>query len=145
MTQAREGDTVRVHYTGRLEDGTVFDSSENRDPLEFTIGNGEVVQGFERAVVGMEPGEERTTTIQPEDAYGPHLEEMTITIGRDQFPADIEPEPGQQFQIQQPDGWAAIVTVADVTESGVTLDANHPLAGKPLTFEIRLVEIVETA
>ncbi|MGB4279411.1 MAG: peptidylprolyl isomerase [Methanoculleus sp.] len=144
MAQAREGDTVRVHYTGRLEDGTVFDSSENRDPLEFTIGDGEVIPGFERAVAGMEPGEVKTATIQPEDSYGPRLDDMTITIDRDQFPADIEPEPGQQFRIQQPDGWATIVTVTRVTESGVTLDANHPLAGQPLTFEIRLIEIVET-
>ena len=144
MAQAREGDTVRVHYTGRLEDGTVFDTSENQEPLEFTLGDGEVIPGFERAVAGMEPGEVKTATIQPEDAYGPRLDDMTITIDRDRFPADIEPEPGQQFRIQQPDGWAAIVTVTRVTESGVTLDANHPLAGQPLTFEIRLIEIVET-
>ena len=83
MAQAREGDTVRVHYTGRLEDGTVFDSSENRDPLEFTIGDGEVIPGFERAVAGMEPGEVKTATIQPEDSYGPRLDDMTITIDRD--------------------------------------------------------------
>ena len=144
MAQAREGDTVRVHYTGRLEDGTVFDTSENQEPLEFTLGDGEVIPGFERAVAGMEPGEVKTATIQPEDAYGPRLDDMTITISREQFPPDIKPEPGQQLQIQQPDGWAAIVTVTRVTESGVTLDANHPLAGQPLTFEIRLIEIVET-
>src|SRR5690554_4008368 len=128
MAQAKEGDTVQVHYTGKLEDGTVFDSSEERTPLEFTIGSGQIIPGFERAVVGMEPGETKTTTIQPEEAYGPHREEMTITVDRGQFPEEIKPEPGQQLQIQQPDGRAAFVVISDVSESTVTLDANHPLA-----------------
>ncbi|MDK2915846.1 MAG: hypothetical protein PWR25_403 [Euryarchaeota archaeon] len=145
MAQAKEGDTVQVHYTGKLEDGTVFDSSEERTPLEFTIGSGQIIPGFERAVVGMEPGETKTTTIQPEEAYGPHREEMTITVDRGQFPEEIKPEPGQQLQIQQPDGRAAFVVISDVSESTVTLDANHPLAGQPLTFDIKLVDIVKAA
>lgn len=145
MTQAKEGDTVRVHYTGKLGDGTVFDTSTEREPLEFTIGSGEIISGFERAVVGMEPGETKTATIPPEEAYGPRREDMTLTVDREQFPKDINPEPGQQLQVQQPDGRAAIVTVSDVSESTVTLDANHPLAGQPLTFDIQLVDVVRAA
>ena len=145
MAQAKEGDTVKVHYTGKLEDGTVFDTSEERAPLEFTIGSGQIIRGFEQGVVGMEPGEAKTATIPPEEAYGPHREDMTLTVDRGQFPEEINPEPGQQHQVQQPDGRAAVVTVSDVSESTVTLDANHPLAGQPLTFEIRLVDIVGVA
>lgn len=145
MAQAKEGDTVQVHYTGKLEDGTIFDTSDEQTPLEFTIGSGQIIPGFERAVVGMEPGETKTATIQSEEAYGPRREEMTITVEREQFPEDINPEPGQQLQVQQPDGRMALVVVSDVTESTVTLDANHPLAGQPLTFDIRLVDIVSAA
>lgn len=145
MAQVREGDTVKVHYTGKLEDGTVFDSSNEREPLEFTIGNGQIISGFEQAVIGMTPGETKTATIPPEEAYGPHREDMTLTVDREQFPEDINPEPGQQLQIQQPDGKAAIVVVSDVSTSTVTLDANHPLAGKPLTFDIRLMDVVNAA
>lgn len=143
MAQAKEGDTVRVHYTGKLEDGTVFDTSSERAPMEFTIGEGEIIPGFEQAVIGMEPGETKTARIPPEEAYGPHRDDMTLTVERDQFPADINPEPGQQLQIQQSGGRVAIVTVSDVSESTVTLDANHPLAGQPLTFDIQLVDIIQ--
>ncbi len=145
MAQAKEGDIVRVHYTGRLEDGTVFDTSDERSPLEFTIGSGQIITGFEQAVVGMEPGELKTATIPPEEAYGPRREDMTLTVDREQFPEEIEPEPGQHLQVQQPDGRAAVVTVSEVSESTVTLDANHPLAGQLLTFDIRLVDIVSAA
>ena len=145
MAQAKAGDTVKVHYTGKLEDGTVFDTSEERTPLEFTIGSGQIIPGFERAVVGMEPGETKTATIPPEEAYGLHREEMTITVEKEQFPDEINPEPGQQLQVQQPDGRMALVVISDVSESTVTLDANHPLAGQPLTFDIRLVDIVSAA
>lgn len=145
MAQAKEGDIVRVHYTGKLEDGTVFDTSGDRAPLEFTIGRGQIIPGFEKAVVGMEPGETKTATIPPEEAYGPRREDMTLTVDREQFPEEINPEPGQQLQVQQPDGRAAVVVVSDVSESTVTLDANHPLAGRPLTFDIRLVEVVRAA
>jgi FKBP-type peptidyl-prolyl cis-trans isomerase 2 len=142
MVQAKEGDTVRVHYTGKLKDGTVFDTSGDRAPLEFTIGGGQVIPGFEQAVVGMEPGETKTATIPPEEAYGPHREDMVLTVDRDLFPEEINPEPGQHLQVQQPYGRAAIVVVSEVSESTVTLDANHPLAGQPLTFDIQLVDLV---
>lgn len=145
MAQAKEGDTVRVHYTGKLGDGTVFDTSDESEPLEFTIGKGQIIPGFEQAVVGMKPGETKTTTIPPEEAYGSRREDMTLTVDRGQFPEEIKPEPGQQLQIQQPDGRAAIVVVSGVSESTVTLDANHPLAGQPLTFEIQLVDVVSAA
>lgn len=140
MAQAKSGDTVRVHYTGRLEDGTVFDSSGGREPLEFVLGAQQVIPGFEEAVDGLAPGEERTVTIPPDRAYGPRREEMVLTLGRDQFPADLHPEVGQQLQMSQ-DGQVAVVTVTDVSDAGVTLDANHPLAGKALVFDVRLVEI----
>ncbi len=142
MTQAKEGDTVKVHYTGKLNDGTVFDSSDERSPIEFTIGEGQVIPGFEEAVVGMEPGESKTTTVPAEKAYGPHQNDMLFEVEREQFPQDVQPEAGQQLQIRQPDGRAFFVTVSNVSESSVTLDANHPLAGKELVFDIRLEEIV---
>lgn len=142
MTQAQTGDTVRVHYTGKLADETVFDSSEGRDPLEFTIGSGEIIPGFERAVVGMEPGETRTAMVEAIDAYGPYQDEMVLEVDRGQFPDGVEPEVGQQYQIAQANGAAMVVTVTDVVGQRVTLDANHPLAGRDLTFEIELVEIV---
>ncbi|MCL6435877.1 MAG: peptidylprolyl isomerase [Leptolyngbyaceae cyanobacterium HOT.MB2.61] len=141
MAQAKHGDTVKVHYTGKLDDGTVFDSSTNREPLEFTIGAGNIIPGFEKAVVGMAQGESKTEVIPTEQAYGPYMEEMVVTIDRQQMPAEIEPEVGQQLHIQQPDGQLLPVMVTDVSDSTVTLDANHPLAGENLTFDIQLVEI----
>ncbi|MCF6157475.1 MAG: peptidylprolyl isomerase [wastewater metagenome] len=141
MKQARHGDTVKVHYTGKLNDGTVFDSSSNRDPLEFTIGDHELIPDFEKAVVGMSPGESKTVKVKSENAYGPHKDEMVMVVNRDQFPEDVTPEVGQQFKVRTTDGRTTVVTVADVTESTVTLDANHPLAGKDLVFDIRLVEV----
>jgi peptidylprolyl isomerase len=141
MAQAQNGDTVKVHYTGKLSDDTVFDSSESRDPLEFTIGSGQIIPGFEQAVIGMQPGESKTATIPADQAYGPYQEDLLIEVERSQFPADVTPEVGQQFQIRQADGQATVVTVADVSGPQVTLDANHPLAGQDLTFDIELVEI----
>jgi peptidylprolyl isomerase len=142
MTQAKEGDTVRVHYTGKLSDGIVFSTSVNRDPLEFTIGEGEVIPAFEQAVVGMNPGESRTTEVLADEAYGPYREEMVLELDRGQFPEDMDLEVGEQLQIRQADGKKVSVVVTDVSESSVTLDANHPLAGEDLTFDIQLVEIV---
>jgi peptidylprolyl isomerase len=142
MAQAKNGDTVKVHYTGKLEDGTVFDTSIERDPLQFTIGEGRVIPGFEQTVVGMNPGESKTTKIPADKAYGPHRKEMVLVVDRNQFPVDLKPKVGQQLQSRQADGGAMRVTVTDVSESSVTLDANHPLAGKDLTFDVRLVEIV---
>lgn len=141
MAQAQRGDTVKVHYTGKLDDGTVFDSSVGREPLEFTIGEGGIIPGFEQAVLGMAQGESKTETIPVEDAYGPYIEEMVLTVDRQQMPAELKPEVGQQLQLQQPDGQLIPMTITDVSGSTVTLDANHPLAGENLTFDIQLVEI----
>lgn len=140
--QAKQGDTVKVHYTGKLDDGTVFDSSADREPLEFTIGEGMIIPGFEQAVVGMAPGDSKTELIPNDQAYGPHLDEMVVVVDRQQMPSEIEPEVGQQLQIQQATGQVIPVVVTDVSTSSVTLDANHPLAGEDLTFDIQLVEIV---
>jgi len=142
MTEAKKGDTVKIHYTGKLDDGTVFDTSDGRDPLEFTLGEGKVIPGFEEAVLGMNASDSKTTTIPSAEAYGPHHEEMVVEVDRGQFPPDITPEIGQQLQMQRPDGQKMVVAVTEVSESTVTLDANHPLAGKDLTFDIELVEIV---
>ncbi len=142
MVQAKTGDTVKVHYTGKLDDGTVFDTSANRAPLEFTLGQGNVIPGFENAVVGMEPGESKTTEIPSDQAYGPHHDEMLIQVTRDQFPEDVEPEVGQQLQVQQANGHQFIVSITEIKGDAITLDGNHPLAGKDLTFDIQLVEIV---
>jgi len=141
MAQAKQGDTVKVHYTGKLDDGTVFDSSADRDPLEFTIGEGGIIPGFENAVIGMNLGEAKTEVIPIEHAYGPYSEEMVVVVDRQQMPPDIMPEVGQQLQIQQPDGQILPVIITDVSMASVTLDANHPLAGETLTFDIELVEI----
>jgi len=140
MAQAKSGDTVRVHYTGRLDDGTVFDSSRGREPLEFTLGAGQVIAGFEEAVAGMSPGEVKTVTIPHGEAYGGHRHELVVSVGHDQFPQHIDPQVGQQLQLAQ-GGQVTVVTVTEVSERGITLDANHPLAGRDLTFELELVEI----
>lgn len=141
MADAKSGDTVKVHYTGKLEDGTVFDSSSDRGPLEFTIGSGNVIPGFESAVIGMNPGETKMETIPCEQAYGPRHEEMVQTIERSAIPADIAVQEGQRLQVSQPGGEPLVVTVTNVTDDSVTLDGNHMLAGKDLLFEIELVEI----
>jgi peptidylprolyl isomerase len=141
MRPTKYGDTVKVHYTGKLEDGTVFDSSNDRDPLQFTIGKGQVIRGFEQAIVGMNLAESKTVTIPMDKAYGAHREEMVMAVGRNKFPEDMQLEVGQQLQIRLEDGQLISVMVTEVTESSVTLDANHPLAGKDLTFDIHLVEI----
>ena len=138
---ADDGDTVKVHYTGTLEDGTVFDTSIGREPLEFTLGEGIVIPGFEEAVMGMRVGESKTVTIPVEKAYGPHYADLVIVAEREQLPAGLDPEVGQQLQMQQTDGRTTTVTVTDVSEETITVDANHPLAGKDLTFKIELVEI----
>lgn len=142
MAQAKAGDTVKVHYTGTLDDGTVFDTSAEREPLEFTLGEGTVIPGFEKAVTGMKPSETKSFKILAADAYGSYRQEMVLDVDRDQFPADLQPEVGQRLQVGQGEGDSIVVTVAEVTEEKVTLDANHPLAGKDLIFEVKLVEIV---
>lgn len=139
---AQSGDTVRVHYTGKLDDGTVFDSSRGRDPLEFTLGEGRVIPGFETAVSGLEPGASRTVTIPVDQAYGQKRDDLMLQVPRAQFPPNIDPQVGQQLQMHQGQGQPLIVTVTAVSDETVTLDANHPLAGKDLTFDLELVEIV---
>lgn len=141
MSQAKQGDTVKVHYKGSLEDGTIFDTSQDRDPLEFTIGEGEVIQGFEKAVVGMEPGQSKVVTLDSEEAYGPRRSELLVEVDRDRFPSEMEVEVGSQVQVRQQDGSPRVATIARVGDESVTLDVNHPLAGKDLTFDIELVEI----
>ena len=140
MQPARSGDTVRVHYTGRLDDGSVFDSSDGRDPLQFEVGSGQVIPGFDRAVTGMVPGEARSVTIEASDAYGDRRDDLILVVVRTQLPPDLQPEVGQQLQLSQ-EGTAFAVTVADVTADAITLDANHPLAGETLTFDLHLVGI----
>ena len=142
MAQAKYGDTVKVHYTGKLDDGTVFDASVNGDPLQFTIGSGQIIPGFEQAVVGMNPGESKTVKIPAEDAYGQRREDLVLEVEKSQLPEGLKPEVGLQLQSRQPDGRIIVLTIADISESHVTLDANHPLAGKDLTFDIQLVEII---
>jgi FKBP-type peptidyl-prolyl cis-trans isomerase 2 len=143
MAQAKQGDTVQLHYMGKLQDGTIFDSSRERHPLQFTIGNGQVIAGFERAVIGMKIGELKTARIPIEQAYGPHREDMIVTMDRSKLPSGLNPKIGQRLELTQVDDQTSLVTVTDVTESTLTLDANHPLAGKELTFDIELVGIVE--
>ena len=141
MAQAKTGDRVKVHYTGKLDDGMVFDSSIDREPLEFTIGEGQLISDFEQAVIDMNPGESKTIKIAYDNAYGPHREEMLMVVDRSQFLEGLEPKIDQKLQVRDPNGGDSVVTVVDVTESNVTLDANHPLAGKDLVFEIQLTEI----
>ena len=142
MTEAKHSDTVRVHYTGKLEDGSEFDSSRDREPLEFTIGDGEVIAGFELAVAGMSQGESKTATIAPEHGYGPRRENLIAVVERSQLPAHLDPSPGQQFSVEQENGQRVTVTVTAVSESTITMDANHELAGKTLIFDLELVEIL---
>jgi len=141
MAQAKQGDTVKIHYTGKLHDGTVFDSSEGRDPLSFTIGNGQVIPGFEDAVRGMAKDEKKNVTIPMDQAYGPRNEELVINVPRNQVPPDINPEKGQRLQMQGPQDQPIVVVVTEVTDEYIMLDANPPLAGKDLIFDIELVEI----
>lgn len=142
MAEASVGDTVRVSYEGRLDDGTVFDSSLAGDPLEFTLGTDEVIQGFEQAISGMESGQSKTVTLDPDEAYGDRDEDLVFTVEREQLPEDLDPDVGDRLQVRPQEGDAFEVHVADVGDDRVVLDANHPLAGQELTFEIELVEIV---
>ena len=141
MAQAKTGDTVKVHYTGTLNDGSVFDTSEGREPLKFRIGGGQVIAGFDEALSGMEIGESKTVTIPADKAYGPHQQEMVMVVDRSKFPGELEPQMGQQLQVGQPNGHTFMATVTAISGEEVTLDANHPMAGKDLTFELQLVEI----
>ena len=141
MTQAKAGDTVAIHYTGTLADGSQFDSSEGRDPLRFTLGSGQIIVGLDAAITGMSQGEKKSVTIAATEAYGDHRPEAVQAVPRAQIPAEIPLEVGGGLQVQTPDGQTIPVTVTSVTDEEVTLDANHPLAGKDLTFAVELVEI----
>jgi len=140
MTQAQTGNHVKVHYTGRLDSGQVFDSSADREPLEFTLGQGQLIAGFEAAVTGMQPGDKKTVTIPAEDAYGTRQDDLLFSVERAQLPDHINPEVGQQLQVSQ-DGQSSVVTVSELTDTTITLDANHPLAGENLTFDLEVVEV----
>lgn len=138
---ATTGQTVAIHYTGKLEDGTVFDSSEGRDPLRFTLGEGRVIPGFEQAVVGMEPGDAKTITIPAEEAYGERREDLIIEVEKDRLPDEIDPQVGQQLQLHQANGQPVPVVISAMTDETITVDANHPLAGRTLVFDVELVEV----
>ena len=141
MTQAKSGDTVRIHYTGTLDDGSVFDSSEGRDPLEFALGSGQVIPGFDSGVTGMSVGDKKTINIPCTEAYGDVVPEAVQVVAREHIPDDIPLDLGTQLQMQAPNGQAMTVTVKEVDDVLVTLDGNHPLAGKDLTFALELVSI----
>lgn len=141
MATATTGNTVQLHYTGSLKDGTVFDSSKDREPLQFELGSGQIIPGLEAAVTGMAQGEEKTVTIPAEEAYGAHHPERVQAVPREQFPDHIPAEVGTQLQVQTPEGQTLPVVIADVSDEAVTLDANHPLAGQDLTFAVEVVQI----
>lgn len=141
MTKIKDGDNVKVHYTGKLSDGTVFDSSEGRDPLAFTMGKGMMIPGFEKGVMGMAIDEEKTITLKPEEAYGEVREDMIAEVPSSQLPPDLTPQAGMELMSQTPDGHQLVVRVMEVKEDSIVIDANHQLAGKELTFDIKVVEI----
>ena len=140
MAKAKAGDTVRVHYTGTFEDGEVFDSSRDSEPLEFILGAGDVIAGFDDAVKGMSPGDQKTVTIAARDAYGEHREELLMTVALSQLPAHLDPELGEQLELKSPEG-EVLATIVEINDDHIVLDANHPLAGQDLTFALELVEI----
>ncbi|MBK6426489.1 MAG: peptidylprolyl isomerase [Blastocatellia bacterium] len=141
MSTAKNGDTVRVHYTGSFDDGTIFDSSVGSTPLEFTVGSGQVIPGFDVMVTGMSKGDRKTQRIPASEAYGERMDGLVFTVSRSQMPDHLVPEVGQMLSISHPSGETIPVTITGVSETELTLDANHELAGRDLTFEIELVEI----
>jgi peptidylprolyl isomerase len=142
MTTAKSGDTVRIHYTGTLDDGTEFDSSSGRDPLEFALGGGQVIPGFDSAVDGMAVGENKTVTIPPGEAYGERHEQLVQEVPKSALPDEIDPAVGMHLQSRSPEGQVMNLVVTEVADASITVDGNHPLAGQALTFDIELVEIV---
>jgi len=141
--QAKQGDVVRVHYTGRLTDGTQFDSSEGREPLEFTVGAGQMIKGFDDGVVGMNVGDKKTLTIPATEAYGERDEQAIIEFPASNIPADMKLEPGMQLTLRNQYGQPVPVVVLEVQTEVIIMDANHMLAGKELVFDVELVEILE--
>ena len=141
MAQVKKGDTVKVHYHGTLSDGSIFDSSTGGEPLEFEVGSGMVIAGFDEGVTGMAVGEKRTVNIVANEAYGPVQQDMIMEFPKTQFPPDMVPEVGLQLSMSNNEGQQFPVTIIDVKDEFVVLDANHPLAGKDLTFDLELVDI----
>jgi len=141
MSEAKSGDKVHVHYTGRLEDGTVFDTSDGHDPLPFELGGGQVIPGFNKAITGMEVGEKKTVTIPSEDAYGPHSDDSTFMVPRENLPPGYDPKVGEVMRMETKEGQQMNVIITEVDEDSVRMDANHPLVGKDLIFDIELVKI----
>lgn len=141
MQQVKKGDTIKVHYHGKLVDGTTFDSSEGREPLEFEVGSGMVISGFDEGVTGMAVGDKKTVSIPADEAYGPKQEDMIMEFPRERFPAEMVPEVGMQLNMNNGQGQSFPVVIVEVQESVVILDANHPLAGQELIFDLELVGI----
>jgi FKBP-type peptidyl-prolyl cis-trans isomerase 2 len=141
MAKAQEGSKVKVNYVGKLPSGEVFDTSENRGPIEFTIGQSEIISGFENAVSGMTVGESKTVTLKPEQAYGPHREDRVLEVPREKLPEDIDAQVGQPLEVRHQNGESTRVVISEVGSDSVKLDANHPLAGRDLVFELTLVDV----
>jgi peptidylprolyl isomerase len=139
---AKTGDTVRVHYTGKLENGEIFSTSKEGLPSQINIGKGETIPGFEKGIIGMQPGDTKRFKVSPEEAFGPRQEVLMVNVKKNELPENLEPSVGERLQLRQPDGDLMNVTVADVEGDELTLDANHPLAGKTLEFDVELVEII---
>jgi peptidylprolyl isomerase len=142
MSEVKTGDTVQVHYTGRLETGELFDSSREREPLQFTLGNGELISEFENAVIGMNVGDVKTVQIPSHEAYGPYIEEMKMVVDKAKMPEELELKLGLQLTLRGPEDRKLNVRIIDIAENTVTMDANHPLAGKDLIFDIELMKIL---
>lgn len=147
MAQAKAGDTVRVHYEGQLSDGTIFDSSLEREPIEFILGQDTVIPGFEQAVIGMEVGESKDISIPPEEGFGDYSEDLVVNIEKTILPPDINPELGMQLEVsseeeEEEEETSRVFTIADIAEDSITLDGNHPLAGAEIAFKIELLEIL---
>lgn len=142
MTQAKAGDSVRINFKGKLQDGSVFANTAEDEPLEFKLGDGKILPGIENAVQGMDVGDTKSVTLSPEQAYGPRREELIGEVGRDNFPTNVEPKIGQRFEVPQQQGQPMVVRVVNVSDQSIKLDGNHPLAGKELTFDLELLDIV---
>ncbi|MFH2028790.1 MAG: peptidylprolyl isomerase [Nanoarchaeota archaeon] len=136
----KKGDKIKVHYTGKLDDGTVFDSSDGRDPLEFEVGSGQIIKGFDEAVIGMEKDQEKEIKLPSDQAYGQVNPDLLKKIPKDKLPKDQEPKPGMVLGIQTPDGQQIPAKITEVDDKDITIDLNHPLAGKNLNFNIKIVE-----
>lgn len=141
MKEAQVGDLVRVHYTGKLMSGEVFDSSKDRDPLEFTLGNQELLAGFEEGVVGLKPGESKSVTLEPEEAFGDRREDLVLEVAKNEFPQHINPSVGLQLRLTNSSGDALTAVITEVGKESVTVDGNHPMAGQTVVFDIELLEI----